>query len=163
MSASRVDPVEARFMRLAIEKGREGIAAGQSPFGACIVRGSDVVSCAHNVVWASNDITAHAEVTAIRAACAALGTIDLSDCVIYSTCEPCPMCFGACHWAHLSRIVFGASIADAAAIGFRELSVPNDTMKRLGGSPLEICGGFLAEECRVLFSEWVRRGHTQTY
>lgn len=145
-------------MELAIEKARAGIAAGQSPFGACIVRGRDVVSCEHNVVWQSTDSTAHAEVHAIRAACAKLGSIDLSGCTIYSTCEPCPMCFGACHWAHLSRVVYGASIADAAAIGFRELSIPNETMKELGGSPLQLTGGFMAAECRALFSEWKQRG-----
>jgi guanine deaminase len=150
-------------MALAIAKAREGIAAGQSPFGACIVRGRDVVSCEHNVVWQTIDSTAHAEVHAIRAACAKLGSIDLSGCTIYSTCEPCPMCFGACHWAHLARIVYGSSIADAAAIGFRELSIPNDTMKNLGGSPLEVTGEFMAAECRALFAEWVRRSGSQTY
>ena len=154
---------EPRFMRLAIDKARAGIAAGQSPFGACVVRGDAVVSCEHNVVWRSTDITAHAEVHAIRAACAKLRAIDLSGCTIYSTCEPCPMCFGACHWAHLARIVYGASIADAAAIGFHELSIPNDLMKKLGGSPLEIAGGFMAAECVALFEEWVRRGERKTY
>jgi tRNA(Arg) A34 adenosine deaminase TadA len=157
------DTGERRFMELAIEKARAGIAAGQSPFGACVVRGRDVVSCEHNVVWRSTDSTAHAEVHAIRVACAKLGSIDLSGCTIYSTCEPCPMCFGACHWAHLSRVVYGASIADAAAIGFRELSIPNETMKELGGSPLQLTGGFMAAECRVLFSEWKKRGGGETY
>ena len=162
MAGARVAD-ERRFMELAIAKAREGIAAGQSPFGACIVRGVDVVSCEHNVVWRTTDSTAHAEVNAIRAACAKLGSIDLSGCTIYSTCEPCPMCFGACHWAHLARVVYGSSIADAAAIGFRELSIPNDMMKKLGGSPLELTGGFMAAECRALFLEWVRRGSGETY
>lgn len=154
---------DARFMQVAIGKAREGIVHGQSPFGACIARGAEIVSSEHNVVWQTTDITAHAEVHAIRSAGAKLGTIDLSGCTIYSTCEPCPMCFGACHWAHLDRIVFGATIADAAAIGFKELSIPNDTMKKLGGSPIEIAGGFMAAECRALFEEWMRRGGRRTY
>jgi guanine deaminase len=151
-------------MREAIAKARLGIAAGQSPFGACIAdRDGRVVACEHNVVWQSTDITAHAEVHAIRVACAKLGTIDLFGCTIYSTCEPCPMCFGASHWAHLDRIVFGAGIADAAAIGFQELSIPNETMKTLGDSPVDIVGGFLLAECRELFAEWLEKDDRKTY
>ena len=154
---------DARWMRLAIEKAREGIAAGQTPFGACVVRGSEVVALAHNVVLRTTDITAHAEVTAIREACRALGTIDLAGCVIYSTCEPCPMCFSACHWANLDRIVSGAAIADAAAAGFRELSIPTTEMKRRGGSRVELVEGFLREEAVELFREWGRTPNRRTY
>src|SRR3954471_17423818 len=119
------------WMRLAIAKAREGIAAGQTPFGACVVRGDALIAVAHNVVLRTTDITAHAEVTAIREACRALGTIDLGGCTIYSTCEPCPMCFSACHWANLDRIVCGATIAEAARCGFRELAISNSDMKRM--------------------------------
>lgn len=150
-------------MRLAIAKAREGVAAGQTPFGACVVRGDEAVAVAHNVVLATTDITAHAEVTAIREACRALGTVDLGGCVIYSTCEPCPMCFSACHWANLDRIVYGASIADAAASGFRELTVSNDDMKRLGGSRVGIEPGFLRDEALELFREWMRRPDRRVY
>src|SRR5437588_11290140 len=95
------------WMRLAIETARHGIEQGQTPFGACIVRGDDLIVASHNVVWQTTDITAHAEITALREACRALRTIDLSGCTIYSTCEPCPMCFSACHWARLDRTVYG--------------------------------------------------------
>lgn len=152
-----------RFMRLAIRKAKEGIEKGQTPFGACIVRKGKVVSCAHNIVWRSTDITAHAEVNAIRQACRKLKTIDLSGCVIYTTCEPCPMCLSACHWARISAIVFGASIADAKKAGFNELTIAATTMKRLGKSPLKIVGGFLREECRRLFALWLAREDRRVY
>ncbi len=150
-------------MRRAIEKAREGIARGQTPFGACIVRDGRVVACEHNVVWATTDITAHGEVNAIRAACKTLNTIDLSGCTIYSTCEPCPMCFSAIHWAKISTIVFGAGIADAKAAGFSELEVRNVTLKELGKSPVKIVPDYLREECTALFREWTARADRRTY
>ena len=94
---------DEHWMRLAIEKCREGIALGQSPFGAVIVRGDELVVAAHNVIWQSTDITAHAEVNAIRLACRKLNQVELRGCRIYSTTEPCPMCFSACHWAKLDQ------------------------------------------------------------
>ncbi|MDQ7779119.1 MAG: nucleoside deaminase [Planctomycetota bacterium] len=146
-----------RFMRMAIRKAAAGIKKGQTPFGACIVkdgRDGKVVSCEHNVVWKTTDITAHAEVHAIRSACRRLRTIDLSGCVIYTTCEPCTMCMSACHWARIGKIVFGASIADAQKAGFNELVISARTMKRLGRSPVKIVGGFLRREARALFALW---------
>ncbi len=151
------------YMRLAIAKAREGIAAGQTPFGACLVKADRVIACAHNVVWASLDSTAHAEVQAIRNACAALTTIDLSGCVLYSTCEPCPMCFSAAHWARLARIVYGAEIADARRAGFHELTISNLSLKQLGGSPVELTGGLLREECLALFDVWGKHPDRRTY
>jgi guanine deaminase len=151
------------WMRLAIEKAREGIAAGQTPFGACIVRGSEPIALAHNVVLRTSDITAHAEVIAIRDACRATRGIDLAGCVIYSTCEPCPMCFSACHWANLDRIIYGATIADAAACGFREMPISNAEIKRLGRSRIEITGAFLRDEAAELFRDWMLRPGRRTY
>jgi tRNA(Arg) A34 adenosine deaminase TadA len=151
------------WMRVAIESARQGIAAGQTPFGAAIVRGDQLVIAAHNVVWQTTDSTAHAEVTAIREACRQINGIDLAGCTIYSTCEPCPMCFSACHWAKLDRIVYGASIADAAKAGFNELPVSNDQLKSLGGSVIRITAGVLRQECRELFSEWMRSGTRRGY
>ena len=151
------------FMRIALDKAAAGVAEGQSPFGACIVNGGKVVSCEHNAVWAEMDITAHAEIRAIRAACKALGTIDLSGCVIYSTTEPCPMCFSACHWARLDTIVYGAAIADARATGFHELTVSDADLKRLGGSSIAIRGGILREENIRLLREWADTMGSKAY
>jgi len=153
------DPRDPGFMRRAIAKARDGIAAGQTPFGACIVRDGRILAAEHNAVWAATDSTAHAEVQAIRTACRALNTVDLSGSVIYSTCEPCPMCFSAIHWAKISTIVFGARIADARALGFSELTIPAETMRRQGGSPVEIVPDFLREECLALFREFEERPH----
>ena len=142
------------WMRLAIETCRRGIDAGQSPFGAVIVRGEELIVAAHNLVWQTTDITAHAEVTAIRAACQKLATINLAGCRIYSTTEPCPMCFAACHWAKLDHIYFGASIPDANAFGFSELFISNQQMKQLGKSSIAITPNLLATEARDLFTYW---------
>ncbi|MFN8640876.1 MAG: nucleoside deaminase [Candidatus Binatia bacterium] len=107
-------PADARFMREAIAAAYRGVDAGQSPFGACVVRDGLVVAAAHNTVLRDRDPSAHAEVNALRAAAAALGTHDLAGGVVYATGEPCPMCLGCCYWAHVDRIVFGSSIADSA-------------------------------------------------
>ncbi|RMF64870.1 MAG: nucleoside deaminase [Calditrichaeota bacterium] len=154
---------DEEFMRMAIEKAREGVRNGQTPFGACIVKNGEVITCVHNVVWATTDITAHAEVHAIREACRKLHTIDLSGCTIYSTCEPCPMCFSACHWARISRIVYGARIEDAQNGGFNELAISNSKMKEMGNSPVEIVGDFLREENRALFEEWIALEDKKVY
>ena len=155
-------PSEA-LMRRAIARARDGIAAGQTPFGALIARDGRVMACEHNAVWAATDSTAHAEVQAIRAACRALDTVDLSGCTIYSTCEPCPMCFAAIHWARSAAIVYGASIADAKALGFSELTIGNREMQTLGGSPVQIVEGFLREECVALLQEWAARADRRAY
>ncbi len=151
------------FMKLAIEACRLGIAAGQTPFGACIVRGDEVIIATHNHVWLTTDITAHAEVHAIRGACAKLGAIKLAGCELYSTTEPCPMCFSAIHWAGMKRIIFGASIADAKDAGFSELPLSNQHMKSAGGSPVLLTPDVLRQECALLFEEWKTAGKARRY
>ncbi|HXE55112.1 MAG TPA: nucleoside deaminase [Tepidisphaeraceae bacterium] len=154
---------DEHWMRITIEKAREGISGGQTPFGAAIVRGDELIIAAHNLVWQSADITAHAEVTAIRQACQRLKLIDLSGCTIYSTCEPCPMCFAACHWARLDRIVYGASIADAAGAGFNEMRVGNAELKRLSGSLVMITPDVLKQDAAALFGFWKRHPQSRVY
>jgi tRNA(Arg) A34 adenosine deaminase TadA len=150
-------------MRLAIEKAKEGIAAGQSPFGASLIEGDRVVAVAHNTVWRDHDPTAHAEVNAIRLASAALGSIDLRGCSMFCTCEPCPMCLAAIHWSKIPRVVFGATIADAAAAGFSELRIPARELAKLGGSPLRVESGLFEEECRALFELWKNSAMSPSY
>lgn len=144
-------------MRLAIAKTLEGIELGQSPFGCCIVKSGRVLACTHNTVWQDVDPSAHAEVNAVRDACHRLDTIDLSGCTVYATCEPCPMCFSVAHWARVSRIVFGASIADAARAGFNEIRISVAQMTRGAGERMKVRSGMLARECRELFGVWARR------
>lgn len=150
-------------MLLAVKKAREGIKKGQAPFGACIVKKGRVVSLAHNIVWKSTDITAHAEVNAIRIACKKLKSIDLSGCVIYSTCEPCPMCFSACHWSGISKIIFGANIKDAKKFGFSELEISCKKMKRAGRASMQIKGNFLRQKNIELFQEWFEQKDKRVY
>ncbi|HEV3165958.1 MAG TPA: nucleoside deaminase [Isosphaeraceae bacterium] len=154
---------EQDYMRRAIRKAQEGIAAGQSPFGAVIVRQRKVIGETHNAVWRNLDPTAHAEINCIRRAAAAVQTIKLSGCTMFSTCEPCPMCLAAIHWSRIDRVVFGASIADAVAAGFRELHIGAKQLAEQGGSPLRVEGGLLRDECVALFEEWRAAGLSQPY
>jgi guanine deaminase len=156
------DHSDARFMWLALDVCRQGVEAGQSPFGACIVSAAgDVLACTHNRVWLDTDPTAHAEVNAIRAACANVGQVHLlpgAGATIYSTTEPCPMCFTAIHWARIARIVYGATIADAASFGFHELTISNDAMKAQGGAAVRIDPRFMRDDALDLFRFWRDRG-----
>jgi len=140
------------FMLLAINAAKRGIAFGQSPFGSCIIKGNRIIACAHNSVWKKTNITAHAEVEAIRLACKKLKSIKLSGCIIYTTCEPCPMCYSAIHWAGIQKIVYGATIGDAKKCGFGELEIPAERMKRLSGGKIKIEKGVMREECAALFT-----------
>ncbi|HUZ65497.1 MAG TPA: nucleoside deaminase [Acetobacteraceae bacterium] len=117
-------------MRRAIALSCEPVGPGGGPFGAVIVQDGRIVAEGTNQVVPANDPTAHAEIVAIRRACAALGRFDLRGCTIYTSCEPCPMCLGAIYWARLDRIFYANDRQDAAAIGFdddflyREMPLP---------------------------------------
>ena len=108
-----------KFMKLALDEAFKGMRAEDGgPFGAAIVKDGKIIAIGHNEVIKTNDPTAHAEIVAIRKATKILGRFDLSDCEIYSSCEPCPMCFSAIHWAKMKTLYFAANRYDAAAIGF---------------------------------------------
>lgn len=111
---------------------RNAFSVTGGPFGAVVVKDGKVIAEASNTVTVDNDPTAHAEVNAIRKACTALGTFDLSGCELYTSCEPCPMCLAACYWAHIDKVYYAADREDAAAAGFddsdiyREVALPVD-------------------------------------
>ena len=108
-----------RFLARAVELAARGSEAGDGgPFGAVVVRDGSVIGEGWNRVVADRDPTAHAEVNAIRAACATLGSFHLTGCILYASSEPCPMCLAAAYWARIERIVYANSRAEAAAIGF---------------------------------------------
>ncbi len=151
------------LMRLAIDQALEGIAAGQSPFGCAIAIGDRVLAAAHNRVWAECDITAHAEIVALRTACGAAGRPLLADAIVATTCEPCPMCMSALHWARVDTVYFGASIPDATAAGFNELNIPAADIVRLGGSGVRLVSDLLGDECRELFHRWRAAADARTY
>ena len=140
-------------MREAIRLSVENVKNGGGPFGAVIARNGEIVATGVNRVTPLHDPTAHAEVSAIRAACNKLGTFDLSGCEIFTSCEPCPMCLGAIYWAHLDRIYYGNNQRDAAEIGFDdkfiydELAVPvADRKKRMEA--------LLSDEAIEAFRAW---------
>ncbi len=142
------------FMSKAIECAKKGISRGQTPFGACIVKNNKIIASSHNLVWATTDITAHAEIVAIRAACEKIKSISIKGAVLYSTCEPCPMCFSAAHWAGIESIVYGAGIKDAKKAGFNELSISNLKMKKLGASQIKLTKNILLKQNIELFDLW---------
>jgi len=146
---------ERRFMDRAIREARKNLVRPDGgPFGACIVMDGRIVAVARNTVLTS-DATSHAEVNAIRKASKKLRTFDLTGCEIYSTTEPCPMCFGAIHWARIATVYYGTGIRDAARAGFNELRISNAQMKALGGSKIRLVPGFMRDECQELFDAWL--------
>lgn len=153
-----------RLMGEAIAVCERGIQAGESPFGAAIATPDGRVICAaHNTVRADCDPTAHAEVNAIRQACRRLGVIDLSGHLLASTCEPCPMCAAAIHWARLDALYYGAGIDEAGAAGFNELGVSCRVLYDYGGSTVKVFGGVLRDECVALFRRWLDGPHPVPY
>lgn len=107
------------LMPIAIKEAQKGLRLGSGgPFGAVIVKNGKIIAKGHNTVLKTNDPTAHAEINALRQATKKLKRFDLSDCEIYSSCEPCPMCLSAIHWAKMKKLYFGATRKDAAKIGF---------------------------------------------
>ena len=124
---------DEKFMRVAISLAKKGMNKNAGgPFGAIVVKDGKIISKGYNKVTSKNDPTAHAEVVAIRKACKKLGTFQLDDCTIYTSCEPCPMCLGAIYWARPKQVFYASNKKDAAAIGFdddfiyKELEVPLD-------------------------------------
>ncbi|RYC70919.1 nucleoside deaminase [Spirosoma sordidisoli] len=143
------------FLREAIQMAREGMKTGQGgPFGCVIVRNGEIVGRGCNRVTSTNDPTAHAEVEAIRDACRNLGSFQLSDCTLYTSCEPCPMCLGAIYWARPSRIVYGAFHSDAAGAGFDDQFIYEeiDKPREQRSIPMQQC---LRQEADAVFQEWI--------
>lgn len=141
-------------MRLAIkEAGKNLKKMDGGPFGACIVKRVRVLAVARNEVL-KKDATCHAEINAIRIASRKLKTFDLSGCEIYSTNEPCPMCFAAIHWARIKKITYGTKTSDAGNIGFNELQITDRRLRSLGKIKVKIVSGFMRKECLELFKEF---------
>lgn len=135
------------YMQAAVEQARAGIRAGHGgPFGCVIVCGGRIVGKGHNEVLKQKDPTCHGEIMAIHDACKALDTFDLSGCELYTTAEPCPMCFGAILWANIGKIYYGCNISDTEKIGFRDKLFYNTAMDR--AEELD------REECLEIFEEY---------
>ncbi len=142
------------FMARAIQLSLDNVVSGNGgPFGAVIVKGGSIVSEGANRVTATNDPTAHAEVIAIREACAKLGIFELRDCEIYTSCEPCPMCLGAIYWARLERVYFGNLAADAAQIGFDDSFIYREFSQTLNHRSIPMVP-MMREQALAAFRAW---------
>lgn len=133
------DEVHREHLRRAVALAEQGVASGDGgPFGAVVVRDGQVLAEGWNRVTADNDPTAHAEMVAIRRACAAIGSFQLTGATVYSSCEPCPMCLGALYWARPAAVFFAASRDDAAAAGFDDSLIYQQLSKPLDERSLPI-------------------------
>jgi guanine deaminase len=142
------------FMRHAVKLSAERMREGAGgPFGTVIVKDGKVIAEGWNKVTSTNDPTAHAEVTAIRGACATLGSFSLAGCDIYTSCEPCPMCLAAIYWARLDRIFFANSREDAAAIGFDDALIYDEVSKPIDARTIPTVRLELPE-AEAVFAEW---------
>ncbi|HZF77029.1 MAG TPA: nucleoside deaminase [Acetobacteraceae bacterium] len=150
-------PGDEEFMRQAIALSRRNLAAGTGgPFGAVVVMDGQVVGEGANQVTSTNDPTAHAEVVAIREACRRLGRFDLRGATIYTSCEPCPMCLAAIHWARLDAVHYANDRHDAAAIGFDDELLYREIPKPVEARALPM-RRLLAAEALEVFSEWAAK------
>ena len=150
------------FLLEAVKEAKIGIEKGDGgPFGAVIVKDGEIIGRGHNRVIAKNDPTAHAEIEAIRDACKNINNFSLDGCEIYVTAKPCPMCFGAIHWARLERVYYGATSADAAKIGFDD----EKFYKIIRGQiPDDIEFIYIkCNECLKVFEEWYKKPNKIIY
>ena len=150
------------LMREAIRLASANVENGGGPFGAVIARGGEIIATGVNRVTANCDPTAHAEVSAIRAAAQKLGTFNLSGCEIYSSCEPCPMCLGAIYWARLDRLFYGNTKADAARIGFDDAFIYKELALPLPERTLR-AEQLLGKEALATFEAWEQKTDKTPY
>lgn len=144
-----------RFMQRAIDLAEKGMTAGcGGPFGAVIVRDGEIVGEGHNEVVSGCDPTAHAEMVAIRRACATLGVFHLEGCVIYTSCEPCPMCLSAIYWAHLDKVYWAASHIDAAEAGFDDALLYRELPRTMEEREMAF-ERLMPGESRLIFEEYM--------
>ncbi len=152
-----------QFMLHAIELSRENVRANRGgPFAAVVVRNGEVLAEGANLVTSANDPTAHAEIVAIRRACAKLGCFQLPGCDIYATCEPCPMCLGAIYWARPSRLFYANLRDDASAIGFDDSFIYGEIARPFEERALPMIP-LLREKALEVFDEWRRKADKTRY
>ena len=145
------------FMRAAIEEGRKGMIANEGgPFGAVVVKDGQIIGRGHNQVLMLKDPTAHAEVMAIRDACKKLSDFQLSDCELYTSCEPCPMCLGAIYWARPKVVYFACNRADAAGIEFDDDFIYREVSTSLDERSIPF-QELLRVEALELFRHWAQK------
>ena len=155
MSKLPIAAPNPEFLRRAIALATQNAETGAGgPFAAVIVRDGKIVGEGVNTVTTTNDPTAHGEVNAIRAACAALGTFTLTGCELYTSCEPCPMCLAASYWARIDAVFYGAGAADAATAGFDDAFLYEEFRKSREARQLP-AAQLLREEAWAAFAAWI--------
>lgn len=143
-----------KFMRRAIELATENVTKGfGGPFGAVVVRGDEIIGESGNCVTRFNDPTAHAEISAIRLACQRIGSFSLEDCVLFTSCEPCPMCLGAVYWSRIKTVYYANDRHDAHRIGFSDLFIYEELAKPADKRSIRMLR-LLPEEARISFELW---------
>ena len=150
------------LMRQAIKLSIDNIDNGGGPFAALIVRNGEVIASAANSVTNDNDPTAHAEVNVIRKASKKLKTFDLSDCEIYTSCEPCPMCLGAIYWSGIQTVYYGNNKQDAADINFDDKFIYQELDKSIGQRKVKF-EQLLPDEAKIAFINWAKSDHKTEY
>ena len=154
--------MENPYMAKAIALALENVRSGGGPFAAVVVKNDRIIALGTNQVRWGNDPTAHAEIVAIRAACASVGTFQLDGCDLYTTSEPCPMCLGAIYWARPQRVFFGGTARDAAAAGFddafiyQQIDLPPE-QRKIPFIPL------MREEALACFRAWMAKPDRMSY
>lgn len=152
-----------KFMKKAVKEALKGINSNEGgPFGAVIVKDGKVIAKGHNMVLKTNDPTSHAEITVIRKASKKLKRFDLSDCEIYTSCEPCPMCLSAIHWAKIKKVYYGCTKEDAASIGFDD-KLLYDLIKEVSKDTLTDKLQIDHEDCLKLFKDWKSKSDKVNY
>jgi guanine deaminase len=153
----------ANFFEIACAEAEQGMLNGDgSPFGAIVVKDDKVIGRGHNQVLSSHDSTAHAEIIAIRQAEQVLGNHDLTDCEIYTTCYPCPMCMGAILWARISKLHYGCTTDEAATIGFDDRTF-YEALSNPGTNRFIAMEHYDNPSCRMLFEKWLKMDGRKIY
>lgn len=151
------------FFKMACAEAEQGMLAGDGgPFGAVVVKNGKVIGKGHNSVLFSHDSTAHAEIIAIRQAESAEGTHNLAGCEIYTTCYPCPMCLGAIMWARISKVYYGCTAEDAAAIGFDDKAF-YDALSNPDKNSFTILEQHDNPRCHSLLQKWLELDNRVSY
>jgi tRNA(Arg) A34 adenosine deaminase TadA len=145
---------DRKFMERAIELARIGVAENAGgPFGCVVVKDGEIIGEGNNRVTSTNDPTAHAEVIAIREACKSLNSFQLDGCIIYTSCEPCPMCLGAIYWARPEKVFYAGTREDAAAAGFDDDFIYKELEKNNGERDL-VLTNLMRDDALVIFGQW---------
>lgn len=154
---------DRQFMQRAIRLAQNGIDENAGgPFGAVVVKDGEIIGEGWNQVTSTNDPTAHAEVTAIRQACEKLGSFQLEDCTIYTSCEPCPMCLGAIYWARPKKMFYACTREDAAKIGFDDQFIYDEIAGEINNRKIQAVN-FMREEALEVFNNWEEKADKIEY